>query len=951
MKDTKVKQLFRQLVPAVIFLLVMSNVSGQYAPIITSSNVFNAEPGEQVTIPVTVTNFDNIGGFTLTLDYNYDEIQFVSGTQNSSLGGTFNIGDIDLGNRVHRLTVSWFKPGNIGVTLEDGSTLVEYVFTFLKGPAQLNWFENGPSCEFTDPGANVLIDIPKSEYYHNAIVSEEEFPKPVITTDGPTTFYEGEQVILTSSTGNGYLWSTGDTTKSIVVTETGSYTVQTKNEEGLLSEKSESVDVNVISVGDALLSFRLANPKIINEGTKNYFIFDVQVKADAVDTWLWESQINLNFKSTTLSAKDSNWMVTPGTVFQGNNSLGNSKYSISLSISGNTAGIDFSGDESAQNLSSSANDFVEVSAEYETLVSVKALIISNTGVAGVSFKEDLMNGKQLFKISSAPWYSSYAVVNNYTSVNFSDIYVSRIYSLAGWSQVAGLDWTKVLNTSIWEGNATLPEGNLCHISNLKIHDPATLSVPASGKLTVYGASKIDTEEGLIIQSDETGTGSVIASSVSGSAVAEQYIETETWEMVSPPLKDQSITNFLSMNSNIGSESDGTTKHMTNFDASSGDWNSYFTSSASGTLEPGTGYFMRVTNNGVIEFSGTVQTDDFLYVGVVDKWNIIGNPYTSAIRLNSGNENNPDFLNENSDNLDPVYGAVYMWNEPDESNGYIRNYSVISNASKPIDIKQGQAFFVKLNSESESVSFKSGMRVHNPLMQQYSANLENHLVKLQATSNSNIFSTLVSFKEGMSNGLDPTFDAGLYSGNTDLVIYSKLVEDSEVPFAIQALPIIEYSETVIPIGIEFKTGGEVVFSAELTNMPNSAKVVLEDTQNQILTDLTKGNYTVEIEADFSNEERFILHITYLATDAELKYLENDLKVFFNRNEQIIINGNVSGNTIAKLYDLQGRLFLNKKLTDKSYNKLQLPAFKPGIYVLNIQDLIENNIQSFKIPIFQ
>ena len=247
-----------------VLIVFHINLQAQNAPVVTMSNVFNAEPEEQIAIPVTVSNFNSIGGFTLTLDYNYDEIQFISGTQNSSLGGTFNIGDIDLGDGVHRLTVSWFKSGD-GITLEDGSTLVEYVFNFLKGPAQLNWFENGPSCEFTDPGANVLEDTPTSEYYNNGIVSEDEFPQPVITADGPTTFYEGGEVTLTSSTGSGYLWSTGDTTKSIVVKETGSYTVQTKNEEGLLSEESEPVHVNVISVGDEVLSFRLTNPTIINE--------------------------------------------------------------------------------------------------------------------------------------------------------------------------------------------------------------------------------------------------------------------------------------------------------------------------------------------------------------------------------------------------------------------------------------------------------------------------------------------------------------------------------------------------------------------------------------------------------------------------------------------------------------------------------------------------------------
>ncbi|MBN4051443.1 hypothetical protein JYU16_01365, partial [bacterium AH-315-M05] len=50
-------------------------------------------------------------------------------------------------------------------------------------------------------------------------------PTPTITASGPTTFCQGSSVTLTSSASVSYLWSTGATTQSIVVTTSGSYTV------------------------------------------------------------------------------------------------------------------------------------------------------------------------------------------------------------------------------------------------------------------------------------------------------------------------------------------------------------------------------------------------------------------------------------------------------------------------------------------------------------------------------------------------------------------------------------------------------------------------------------------------------------------------------------------------------------------------------------------------------
>ena len=66
-----------------------------------------------------------------------------------------------------------------------------------------------------------------------------------ITANGSTTFCSGESVTLTSSAGTSYLWSTGATTQSIVVTTSGSYTVTVKDGNGC-SAVSPATDVTVI---------------------------------------------------------------------------------------------------------------------------------------------------------------------------------------------------------------------------------------------------------------------------------------------------------------------------------------------------------------------------------------------------------------------------------------------------------------------------------------------------------------------------------------------------------------------------------------------------------------------------------------------------------------------------------------------------------------------------------
>jgi len=144
-------------------------ITGQNAPVTFAATVGNAVPGQQVTVPVMVTGFNNIGAVTLSLDYDYSKLQYISGSKNPFLTGTYNIGDNDLGNGMHRLIFGWFGSGN---SLPDSSILLTYTFNYTSGTAGLLWYEMGPSCEYADASANVLNDIPTAEYYINGLICE-----------------------------------------------------------------------------------------------------------------------------------------------------------------------------------------------------------------------------------------------------------------------------------------------------------------------------------------------------------------------------------------------------------------------------------------------------------------------------------------------------------------------------------------------------------------------------------------------------------------------------------------------------------------------------------------------------------------------------------------------------------------------------------------------------------
>jgi hypothetical protein len=68
---------------------------------------------------------------------------------------------------------------------------------------------------------------------------------PTISPSGPTRFCSGGSVTLTASSAASYRWSTGSTSQSIVVTDTGNYTVTTTNGDGC---EATSAPTNVVRV-------------------------------------------------------------------------------------------------------------------------------------------------------------------------------------------------------------------------------------------------------------------------------------------------------------------------------------------------------------------------------------------------------------------------------------------------------------------------------------------------------------------------------------------------------------------------------------------------------------------------------------------------------------------------------------------------------------------------------
>jgi hypothetical protein len=226
-----------------------------------------------------------------------------------------------------------------------------------------------------------------------------------ITAGGPTSFCSGGSVTLTASAGASYLWSTAETTQSIVVTTSGSYTVDVTDAFNCTSTSAaEVVTVNSFTYTGALFTEDMGTPGG-NTLVNNYTGW-LNPGAVFQSTLTNQSDVRTSTASTGYSGATGSGNVFMGTaggtnprdfIISGINTLGYTGLSLSfgmlrtatnelLAVSVSTDGISYSPITTTQQPGS--NNWALVSDSIGTIPSVSNLYLKFEKATSTGFRID-----------------------------------------------------------------------------------------------------------------------------------------------------------------------------------------------------------------------------------------------------------------------------------------------------------------------------------------------------------------------------------------------------------------------------------------------------------------------------------------------------------------------------------------------------------------------------------
>jgi hypothetical protein len=486
------------------------------------------------------------------------------------------------------------------------------------------------------------------------------------------------------------------------------------------------------------------------------------------------------------------------------------------------------------------------------------------------------------------------------------------------------------------------------VDNLVIENGAELTITSARRLTIASGGQLTIqpggmltsvgtlvnnagESGLVIESDGTSSGSLIHNSSGVSATLERHMTPDTWHTLSSPVSG-SIQSFILNPDNNIPDKEGTIFGMGPYDEGEVRW-LYFTTATYGVnFTPGKSYITRkeAGADDFVTLAGTLNRGTYNISASHNEygWNGIGNPYPSSIAFNS-QTSLTNFIDVNADQFHPEYAAGYFWNGT--------GYDIINNTDGATYLQPGQGFIVKAKVGGGTFSFTTSQQAHNGGSASFYKKSTSPWDKmtLNVTTPDDTATTRMLFRDDMTRGLDITYDAGVFGRDTVFQLYTRLLEGSEVDFAIQCLPGIETDPMVIPVGLNYANGGLVTFTADIESLPSGYTAVLEDRSLGIFTDLTLNDAKYEVSLNEGTEGigRFYLHAVADPTGFDMQ-IEKEIKAYAVRNE-IYIKGEVSKDAKAHLFDIMGRKIGDFRLEPSDMNILR-PEVQNGVYIIRIED---------------
>jgi hypothetical protein len=495
--------------------------------------------------------------------------------------------------------------------------------------------------------------------------------------------------------------------------------------------------------------------------------------------------------------------------------------------------------------------------------------------------------------------------------------------------------------------------------NITVSSGKSFTVEKAGSVQLYG--NLTNNGTFTLNSDSNEFSSLLVSgAASGDIIYNRYVNIEgtgKWDLIGAPVSNMAFSSLIT-DANIAAN--GSFYAVGAYDNTTDTWTNV-TAATAGNLALGQGYQMATTGGGTLSFAGaiangdqsvTITNNDAANSGAGRRWNLIANPFASYLNGNSNADETNNFLTFNTtaenDVIDDNFEAIYGW----KADG--TGYAIYNNASTATYIAPGQGFFVAAagSGGAQTITFTKAMQtvtgVDDFVAARSSASYE--LVLDMYSDAVKVDDTKFYFKEGLTLGLDPGYDAGAFNQSSGFS--SRLVDqDNGIGMGINAMPTDAMSNVIVPLTINQEAGIALEIQIASSTIPEDINVYLEDTVENTFTLLTNEGFELTAQTTLSGIGRFFIHYTTSTLSTDTVSSTSLLTAYKGKgNAYISVEGLQQFSEPANLilYNVLGMKVLSRKIQSPSQKEtLSTVGLKTGVYIVKVQ--AENIVFTKKLVI--
>lgn len=448
-----------------------------------------------------------------------------------------------------------------------------------------------------------------------------------------------------------------------------------------------------------------------------------------------------------------------------------------------------------------------------------------------------------------------------------------------------------------------------------------MTIPDDSYITVDG--NLNLSDTLLLKASSSGMASLITNgTVSGSfAQVEQHIPSQDkWHIISSPVAGAQTSVYNGSYLMKWNEVDTTWTFTTSPTDPLNVTQGYFVWSSSAISSPTDVKFDGLLNTGNKTVSGLSYTTNGYSGG--DGWNLIGNPYPSAIEWTS------------TWTKSSISATIYVY---DGINYLTWNYNLGGYGTKTDgSIPSTQGFWVKATGSSPSMTIPNSERVHSSQGFYKGTTELNQLFTLRISGNNYSDVMKVGFYKDATYDFDAEYDASKLYGIDEAPQLYTIMKNNK--YAVNLLQTFNKKECV-PMGVRVGVAGKYIISLdpELIGFDNGIVVYLEDKKfpNTLINLKTNPEYAVKLNAH-EYTKRFVLHFVKEQGPSIFPYKtdnsEENIFIYSDRNK-VYVNYQSEVPADIEIYDLLGKNVLSEKLQTMQLNNFSVQNGK-GYYIVQV-----------------